>query len=1136
MTSDRLSGHSSNCTGASAADVSEAMATTPSRKRQSLCATDASNAAEPTIAEHARTSIDDGGSTGRRVRRRPPIEESAPLGSEFDATVVDKDEALAKLEAMNFYAALGTSPGATNAEIRKAFKKQASGHHPDNGGDPRAYRHLSKVKDILLSKARREKYDFHGRDAFADMFAESSGGGGEAADDGASRLPGQRIIFAPVSDMVEKIAADEAWAKQRWGHDANGYRFDVLASIVLKRVEAAGPSTGAARRATRDVYRLGHNAVSLGIRESRLVSGRPAEGGGPSSLQREIDLGVPSSLAGLSAAQTKSTFRAVVLFGCVEFDLVASWLFCARELAAQLGLDVPTMRRIAVDGLTLEGEPLHAEQRRRLAEDAGVSDKIIKCVLQRLIGGGRWPAQMFLSEHGGHFSRELLNLDGELERVCARNFENASPKQRDALADKPRPDRSFLAHTLMQIEKPKVDRMEQVAALHGADLCGLLGDATIHPPGSLEAIRKAQRELADVGITTSLKPLAGDCPEDLVKFLYGKGIEVGKPAPSRAMPSHGLRWAEAWVKANSHAYSGHPGDAPHGSYATIAAGRWDVRRLQEDSWAMLDEKTNVWEVSKGTLGLAGEKTTQYLQEELRGFEFDQVVGDNGKFKLIPRKKPFPNNVLEDDQFLKHVASQIKEKSWPRMQTHPKEGSVTAFANGMSVDWDEPDPFSAYVATRKEWNLVRRSKSHVEPFSEYLEHRKGCDAESAKAIATKWLSFTDMIIKEKVAALQEQRDVDFEQHRAVLEELLDDYPCVKHIFWEPFLSVRDMYCALQIRADAFSGKHQRAKRITAFCEFGCASANKGGRRDMDEQTFGTHVPPEQMGFVFKITSAQMCAKSQRGPWESAANAEGSRLGYSDEWTRSTRMNNATFKAFHAGNSIDFDRKHKGMRQIDVPPPLIYLANEGFRFQDPVVDGEDRRLQIVTCKRRIVPADQFDPEDETHILKDPSIKAASKQWMHEYVWVLLCVARGCDIAQDDLPFPAPSSSKESVAELIETAGPMATVNNQSVAEDFVNECLIHCPASAEPTSRRDVLRALCAFAAKPPYFSRSTRDALQRSLELLVENPGGVSILLPKKRTVYPYLARTGDAKAHKTSRMLRLRTEQDCKAQTDPEST
>ncbi len=292
--------------------------------------------------------------------------------------------------------------------------------------------------------------------------------------------------------------------------------------------------------------------------------------------------------------------------------------------------------------------------------------------------------------------------------------------------------------------------------------------------------------------------------------------------------------------------------------------------------------------------------------------------------------------------------------------------------------------------------------------------------------------------------------------------------------------------------------------------------------MDEQTFGTHVPPEQMGFVFNITSAEMGAKSQRGPWEAAANAEGSRLGYSDEWTRSTRMNNATFKAFHAGNSIHFDRKHKGKRQIDVPPPLIYLANEGFRFQDPVVDGEDRRLQILTCKRRIVPADQFDPDDETHILKDPRIKAASKQWMHEYVWVLLCVARGCDIAQDDLPFPDPTYSKESVAELIEAAGPATTVNNQSIVEDFLNTCLVHCPAAEEPSSRKDVVRALCAFAAKPPYFSRSTKDSLQRALELLVKNPGDVSISFPKKRTVYPYLARSAEAKASKVARMLRLR--------------
>ena len=68
------------------------------------------------------------------------------------------------------------------------------------------------------------------------------------------------------------------------------------------------------------------------------------------------------------------------------------------------------------------------------------------------------------------------------------------------------------------------------------------------------------------------------------------------------------------------------------------------------------------------------------------------------------------------------------------------------------------------------------------------------AEAVQAIAQKWMAFTDVIISEKAAAMEQKRDVDFEQYRGVLEELLEYYPCVKHIFWEPFLSVRDMYWA------------------------------------------------------------------------------------------------------------------------------------------------------------------------------------------------------------------------------------------------------------------------------------------------------------------------------------------------------
>ena len=448
-----------------------------------------------------------------------------PLGDELassgDAGHAGAAATLAEIMTMNFYDVLGAQPGATNAEIRRVFRAAALKYHPDKGGDPQIYLYLSKVRDILLNKTKREQYDFHGRAPFAEAFARNPTGG--TAEGGVDALPGQRVLFAPVSYMLEKMAGDEAWATQQWGRDGSGYRFDVLAAVVLKRVKAAGPPTRADARATRDVYRLGRGATDLGIWESRLVSGRPAEGGGPSSLQQEIEAKVPHTLAGMSAAQMKSTFRAVVLFGCVEFDLVSSWMFCAKELAATLGLVTPKLQRVAVDGLTPEGRPLHAAVRKRLAEAACVTEKDLKGALQRLIGGGRWPAQMHLQEKGGRFTDDLAQLDVELEEVCARNFQNATSRQRAALADKPRPDRSFLAHTLMELERAKVDQMERIAERHGARLVGLLGDATIHAPGSLEALRRAQRDLADAGITTSLKPLAGDSPEHLVKFFARQG-------------------------------------------------------------------------------------------------------------------------------------------------------------------------------------------------------------------------------------------------------------------------------------------------------------------------------------------------------------------------------------------------------------------------------------------------------------------------------------------------------------------------------------------------------------------------------------------------------------------------------------
>ena len=64
----------------------------------------------------------------------------------------------------------------------------------------------------------------------------------------------------------------------------------------------------------------------------------------------------------------------------------------------------------------------------------------------------------------------------------------------------------------------------------------------------------------------------------------------------------------------------------------------------------------------------------------------------------------------------------------------------------------------------------------------------------------------------------------------------------------------------------------------------------------------------------------------------------------------------------------------------------------------------------------------------------------------------------------------------------------------------------------------MRAFTAHAAKVHY-SRATRDTLLRAFELLVNNPGEVSVCLPAKRTYYPYLL---PGQETKNLRMLRLK--------------
>jgi molecular chaperone DnaJ len=91
----------------------------------------------------------------------------------------------------DYYAVLGTVKGASQDEIKKAYRKSALKYHPDkNPGDPSAekkFKEISEAYEVLSDEKKKQIYDQYGADALKGGAGGGGGHGGFSSMDEALR-------------------------------------------------------------------------------------------------------------------------------------------------------------------------------------------------------------------------------------------------------------------------------------------------------------------------------------------------------------------------------------------------------------------------------------------------------------------------------------------------------------------------------------------------------------------------------------------------------------------------------------------------------------------------------------------------------------------------------------------------------------------------------------------------------------------------------------------------------------------------------------------------------------------------------------------------------------------------------------
>jgi curved DNA-binding protein len=176
------------------------------------------------------------------------------------------------MEYRDYYATLGVDKGATQADIKKAYRRLAREHHPDvNTGDTaaeRRFKEISEANEVLSDPQKRKAYDQLGANWASYERAGGAGGNPFTGFAGAAGRPGTRYQFhgdaadlSGFSDFFRAFFGD-AGAEGDVGGQPFEPLFGGLGGDSGAGHAASGFGTGSPRGTRRPAYRAPADATA----------------------------------------------------------------------------------------------------------------------------------------------------------------------------------------------------------------------------------------------------------------------------------------------------------------------------------------------------------------------------------------------------------------------------------------------------------------------------------------------------------------------------------------------------------------------------------------------------------------------------------------------------------------------------------------------------------------------------------------------------------------------------------------------------------------------------------------------------------------------------------------------------------